>query len=253
MTKAPSCPSEFVLERLRFGELVGSSDESLLIAHLDGCPECRHRQSILAAAESPTLDGEAIWTRASAGQGITCRPWRIPRLRWAAVVVVGAAAAAAVALLVPRPVPDTLTKGSAARLGVIAKRHDGSTARLEPGARLSPGDRLRFEVFTRLPQASIALVMLDGGGAVTRLAPGEGRSLAIAGGKRVLLDEAVELDGDLGAERIVLVACSHAVDANDIVSRARRALADAGGNPHQVDHLGTGCDEETFSITKVKP
>jgi hypothetical protein len=254
MTKAPTCPSEFALERLRFGELAGSPEESLLMAHLDGCLECRQRQRALADAESPMLDGAAIWARAAAGPN-AMRPsaWRFPRLRWAVVALVGATAAATIALLIPRPVPDTLTKGSAAQLGVIAKRRDGSTMRLEPGARLSPGDRLRFEVLTRWPQAGIALVMLDGGGEVTRLAPSEGRSLSITGGKRVLLDETVELDAALGAERIVLVACGHALDAREVVARARHALADVGGDPHRVDHLGTGCDEETFSITKVKP
>ena len=165
----------------------------------------------------------------------------------------GVTAAAVFAWLAPRRVPDTLTKGSAAQLRVIAKRRNGPVMRIEPGARLSPGDRLRFEVFTRLPEASIALIMLDSAGAVTRLAPREGPSVSIVGQRPVLLDEAVELDGALGGERIVLVSCSHAVDVNEVVAKARRALADAGGDPHRVDRLGTGCDEEAFSITKVKP
>ena len=254
MTKAPSCPSEFTLERLRFGELAGSPEESLVVAHLDGCVECRGRERSLAEAPSPTLDGAAIWALGSARRrGTRELSWHLPRLRWAAVALVGAAAAASVAFLLPRQSPDILTKGSAAKLGIIAKRRDGSTMRLESGARLSPGDRLRFEVSTTLPRASIALVLVDGAGAVTRLAPGEGQSLSIASGKRVLLAEAVELDGTLGVERIVLVACGHAVDADEVVARARRALDDAGGNPLQVDPLGTGCDEETFSMTKVKP
>jgi hypothetical protein len=254
MTKSPSCPSEFALERLRFGELAGSPEERLVMAHLDGCLQCCGRQRALAEAESPSLDGAAIWARGSSGRPAPSRlSWRSPRMRWAMVALVGATAVATVAFLVPRPAPDILTKGSATKLGVIAKRHDGSTTRLESGARLSQGDRLRFDVLTRLPRASIALVMLDGAGVVTRLAPRGGGDLSIAGGTRVLLDEAVELDGDPGAERIVLVACSHAVDANEVVAKARHALADAGGNPLQVDNLGTGCEEETFSMTKVKP
>jgi hypothetical protein len=253
MTKAPSCPSEFALERLRFGELVETPEEKALIAHLDACPECRQRQRVLADAESPTLDSAAIWSRAFGRPGATSQPARLRGLRWAAIALVGVTTAAAVVLLKPQPVPDILTKGSAAHLGVIAKRRDGSTARIEAGARLSPGDRLRFEVSTRLPQANIALVMLDGGGAVTRLAPSNDRSLWIASGKRVLLDEAVELDGALGAERIVLVACADTVDTKKVVEGARRALADARGDPRQVNQIGSGCDEEAFSITKVKP
>ena len=254
MTNGASCPSEFALERLRFGELAGGPEESLLLAHLEGCTECRQRQRALAEGESPGLDSAAIWARAFARRSTTGPAWwQRGRLRWSAIALAGATAVATIAVLAPRPGPDTLTKGSAARLGVIVKRRDGSTMRIEPGARLSPGDRLRFEVFTPLPEATIALVMLDSAGGVTRLAPRGDRPLSIAGGKRVLLDEAVELDGNLGAERMVLVSCGHGVDASDVVARARRALADVGGDPRRVDDLGTGCDEETFSITKVKP
>jgi hypothetical protein len=63
----------------------------------------------------------------------------------------------------------------------------------------------------------------------------------------------VELDSALGAERIVLVACDHLIDTNDLVQTTRQALAKADGDPLRVDQLGTGCDEETFSLTKVKP
>lgn len=254
MTNGASCPSEFALERLRFGELAGHPEESLLLAHLEGCSECRQRQRALAETESPALDSAALWARSSAGRGNKRQAWwRRGRLRWPVIALAGATAAAAIVLLARKPSPDLLTKGSTSRLGVIVKRRDGSIARIEPGARLAPGDRLRFEVFTGLPQANIALVMLDSAGVVTRLAPRGGGPLSIAGGKRVLLDEAVELDGNLGAERVVLVTCTHALDANEVVARARRALADVGGDPRRVDHLGTGCDEETFSITKVKP
>jgi hypothetical protein len=96
----------------------------------------------------------------------------------------GAAALATIALLFPRPAADITTKGSAAKLGVIAKRLDGTTARIESGARLSPGDRLRFEVSTRLTRASVALVMVDSAGTVTRLAPRQGASLSITSSTR---------------------------------------------------------------------
>ena len=254
MTKESTCPSEFALERLRFGELTGSPEEGQLTAHLAGCPTCRQRRDILAQAESPILDTSAIWARGTARRGEAAQPSRSWfRPRWAIGSLLGASAVAAVALLVPRPATDITTKGSAAKLGVIAKRLDGTTTRIESGARLSPGDRLRFEVFSRLPRVSIAIVMVDSTGAVTRLAPRQGTSLSIAGGQRILLDEAVELDGALGPEEIVLVACGHALDTNDLLQTTRQALAKADGDPRRLDHLGTNCDEETFSITKVKP
>jgi hypothetical protein len=255
MTNDTSCPSEFALERWRFGELAASPEEAPLVAHVDGCPDCRRRQAELAEADCPPPDSDAIWSRAVAG-GFTGRQspglrWTTHPLRWVAAATLGVAFAATFVVAFRRHNPDALTKGGAWQLGVIAKARDGSLRRLDPGAPLSPGDRLRFEVFTNRPRADIALVMLDSAGKVSRLAPAEGRSLSIFGGRRILLDDAVELDGALGSERIVLVACDRAMDVSDVVASARRALASAHGDPRQVDSLGTGCHEETFWITKV--
>jgi hypothetical protein len=164
-----------------------------------------------------------------------------------------ATAALSVLLLVSRrPAPDLLAKG-AWQLGVIARGHDGKVKRVDPGASLSPGDRLRFEVTTSWPKAEIALVLLDSAGKISRLAPTTDRSLSIAGGKRILLDDAVELDGMLGFERIVLVGCNRALEVSEVVTSAQRALAAAGGDPRAVASLGTGCHEESFWISKVLP
>ncbi len=174
-----------------------------------------------------------------------------PVLRWGIPALAGASLAVALVLVLHRPAPDTLTKGSEWRLGVIAKTKQGSVMRLDPGAPLAPGDRLRFEVFTIWPKAEIALVLLDSAGQVTQLAPSGERSLTIAGGRRVLLDGAVELDAGLGPERITLVACGQPMQTAEVVASAQRALAAAHGDPRQVSDLGTGCHEETFWISKV--
>jgi len=247
MMKEPACPSEFALERLRFGELAGRPEETSLNVHLAACPECRHKRDRLAQAESPSVDTAAIWARGTARRGDssqTSRSWWRPH--WAIASFLGAGAVAAIVLLISHPAADI-------KLGVIAKRLDGTTMRIESGARLSPGDRLRFDVYTRQPRTNIAVVMVDGTGAVTRLVPRQGESLSLAGGARILLDEAVELDSALGPERIVLVACGQPIHTNDLVENTRGALAKANGDPLQVDHVRTDCDEETFSLIKVKP
>jgi hypothetical protein len=253
MTNGTSCPSEFALERWRLGELAGSSDEAPLVAHLEACETCRRRRAELAEAVPPPLDTGAIWSRASTG-GQLVSPGRrkaLPASRWVGAAFAGIALAAALFLVLRRTEPDTLIKGGDFQLEVIAKTRDGSVRRIESGAHLAPGDRLRFEVSTRWPKADIALVMLDSAGKVSRLAPAEGQSLAISGGRRALLHEAVVLDGALGAERIVLVACARSMEVPDVVASAKRALATAHGDPRQVESLGTGCHEETFWITKV--
>jgi hypothetical protein len=255
MTNASSCPSEFTLERWRFGELAASPEEAPLIAHIEACPGCRQRHAELAAAELPSGSSEPIWSRALAAgkvDGLSPKKlWRSPSQRWVAPALAGVALAAAVFVAIRRPEPDTLTKGGDWQIGVIAKTREGSLLRIDPGAPLVPGDRLRFEVFTNWPKADIALVMLDSAGNVSQLAPTGARSLSISGGRRVVLDDAVELDGTLGPERIVLVACARPLQVLEAVASARLALATAHGDPRRVDTLGTGCHEETFWITKV--
>jgi hypothetical protein len=249
--KNPSCPSEFALERWRFGELAASAEEAQIVDHVAGCSGCRARQAELASQQQPPLDTEHIWSRAGgAGPPRRLSEWRRPRV-WQGAAL--ATAALSMFLLASRrPAPDILAKGSW-QLSVIAKARDGRLMRIDPGASLSPGDRLRFEVATSWPKADIALVMLDSAGKISRLAPTAQRSLSIAGGKRVLLDDAVELDGMLGPERIVLVGCNRALEVSEVVTSAARALAAAGGDPRRVASLGTGCHEESFWISKVNP
>jgi hypothetical protein len=247
MTKPSSCPSEFALERWRFGELAASEEERQLVTHVASCPTCRARQAELAASEQPRLDTEQIWVRSS-GPPVR-KPWWSAR-RWQGAVL--AAAAVALLIFLPRPkTPDTLTKGAAWQLAVIAKARDGRVLRVDPGASLSPGDQLRFEVATSWPRGDVALVMLDSAGKVTQLAPAGEGAVSVAGGKRTLLDEAVELDGVLGPERIVLVGCKHPIHAAEVMASAERALAAAHNDPRQVGTLGTGCHEESFWISKV--
>jgi len=250
MTKPSSCPSEFTLERWRFGELAASEQERRIIDHVAGCPACRAHQAALAASEQPRQDTEQIWARATDAGREEPGSRRRGRL-WQGTAL--AAAAAAVALFAFRDkTPDVLAKGVAWQLGVIAKAHDGRVTHVDSGAVLAPGDRLRFQVATSRPTGHIALVMLDSAGKVSRLAPVGTSSLAVPGGKRVLLDETVELDGVLGRERIVLVGCDRPIPVEEVVASAERALAAAGGDPRQVGSLATGCHEESFWISKVR-
>jgi len=255
MSQAPSCPSELALERWRFGELAASDEESVLLAHVEQCPSCRQRVAELAAAPSPSASTEALWARAAAagavGRASRRGGWR--PLRWSLVGVAALALVTVSTLALRHSGDQVLLKGSAWRLGVIAKTRDGSILHVDPGAPLSRGDQLRFQVATSWPKANIALVMLDSAGKVSLLAPAHGETLPIVGGKPVLLEDAVELDASLGPERIVLVACRGSRPASDIDAIAVRALAAAKGDPRKVESLGTGCHEESFWITKVTP
>jgi hypothetical protein len=159
MTTQSSCPSEFALERWRFGEIAASGEESSLLAHVEQCPTCRQRVAGLAGAPAPSASSDAVWSRAQAS-GVVDRAspeiraarWR--PLRWSLAGLAAAAVVTVSAFAWRHPGEDILLKGSAWHLGVIAKSRDGAVMRVDPGAPLAPGDRLRFEVTTSWPKAS---------------------------------------------------------------------------------------------------
>jgi hypothetical protein len=256
------CPSEFALERLRFGEVAASPEETRLLAHVGQCKTCRRVLAELAESPPPPpLDTEQIWLRIAAsdrtGLGYAGR-WLRERLAgWRRGLIGGAllgAAAAGVLLLVARPPASDITikGGGPWQLDVIARRADGSLQRLMPGARLVAGDRLRFEVATSWARGNVVLVLLDASGVVSPLVPPSGPAAIVKGGQRILLDGAIELDSSVGPERIVLAACTQPVTVDDVVGAAKRTVAAAAGDPVRVSDLGTGCHEETFWITKER-
>ncbi len=242
------------MERWRFGELAGLPEEALLVAHLKECPACSQKQAELARESTPpSLNVDAIWAKGRGGDsGKAWSPGR-RHLGWGVGALAGASLALALVFLIRPSSPDILSKGGAWHLGIVAKSKSGTIMRLDPGAPLGPGDRLRFEVFTPWPKAEVALVMLDSAGTVTPLAPAGELARSIAGGRQVLLDEAVELDENTGPERIVLVGCREPMRVADVVAAAQRALAQAHGDLRLVKTLGLGCHEESFWISKVHP
>jgi hypothetical protein len=245
-SSSAGCPSELTLLRLHHGELAGAASANFR-AHLATCGACTQRLRDSSGAPPP-LDLEAVWRRA---RGPSWR-WLMARLSWQGPVglVVGAATVMLLAFAA-RPGPSTITKGGPFTLALVARSGDGRVERIDPGAPLRAGDRLRFEVSTTWPHAQVALVSLDGRGAVTPLVPARGELAQVAGGRRVLLDGAVELDDAVGPERILLVGCPHALSVATVAEAARAALTRAGGDPRRVGDLGLGCHETTFWINKV--
>ena len=73
----------------------------------------------------------------------------------------------------------------------------------------------------------------------------------MTGGRRTLLEGAVELDRAQGPERLLLVACRRPMAVPDLVAAARQALARAHGEARRMAGLDLGCHEEAFWINKV--
>jgi hypothetical protein len=230
----PRCPSELALERWRQGELAGDTG---LGAHVESCPACGQRLALLAVPPPPLQLGRR---RQPARLG------RVVLLPW-----LGAAVGMAALAVFWLRQPDTQTKGGPWTLGLVARSSDGQVKRIDPGAALRPGDRLRFEVSTRWSEAQAAVISLDSRGVVSALAPTEGPAVAVPAGRRLLLADAVELDDAPGAERIMLVGCRRPFMVAAAVEAARAALVRADGDVRRVGPLGLGCEESTFWITKV--
>jgi hypothetical protein len=247
---ALGCPSDFGLDRLRLGELAGSGDEAETLAHLRQCLDCSRRLRELGEPPTP-MDLEAVWRRVRRGIVRQALGWLLePAPRWF-LLAGGVAAVLALTWRSPAP-PDIVIKGGPWRLGVIARTDAGRTFAATPGSPLSAGDRLRFEVSTTWPRGFAAVISLDSAGVVSPLVPAAGQAAEVRGGRRLLLDAAVELDETLGPERILLVGCPRAIPVADVVAAGRKALARAQGDLRAVGDLGLSCEQETFWIVKVR-
>jgi hypothetical protein len=228
------CPSELTLERLRQGEIEGAPLE----AHVRSCLACRRLVEELAAPPPP----------------LALAPRR--RRWWAQTALAGAAVGALVTvtvlvLLEPPHASTFLCKGGPWSLQVFARRPDGQVGRLDPGASVSPGDRLRFQVSSCWEPGEVAILDVEARGEISPVVPPSGATIPVAAGRTTLLDGAVELDGSLGRERLLLLACRRAVALSDLLAAARQALARAGGDPLRMGRVDRGCAEETLWINKV--
>lgn len=264
--RSEDCMSDLQLDRLRVGELVGSSAERVH-AHLTVCPACEHRYAALQAdaerfAESaPSFD--ALRAHPTARQSPPLPGAARGALRPARWAVVTALAAAAGSLLFvgpgawqgpqgePSPAAspsdssngsssEVRTKGSLASFDFVVRR-DQNTVIGTPGMVLRPGDRLRFTVSSRRP-VFVGIWGIDSSGLVSDYATAP-ELLRVPPGHQVALPQTIELDASLGQERLVAVFCQDPQPVEAI----RSALSDASDEPS----LPLNCEPETVSLRKA--
>jgi hypothetical protein len=240
-----ACLSDYALDRLRLGELPTEEGERST-AHVQVCPHCRARLHEIEVVVAPAIDLET---------DAVARP-QVPRTRKRRLWILGLPACAAAALVVMigvHPGTGERSKGGGWQLGVIAQYPNGRVTSVSAGSALAPGDRLRFEVAA--PQdAFVSVISLDATGAVTPFVPATGAALPVRAGQHRLLDGAVELDGSLGPEHLLLVACPQAVAVDTVVAAARAALERAHGKPEQVDRVNLACPQTWFRFRKeIRP
>ncbi len=237
-------------------------------AHLEACARCRariaglaqERQAFLAEHPFATLPRparEAPAPRsAEPSRGLRrVLAWLVGPSFWAGPAWAGAGALALALLVValspsPQPTPPgggTRLKGERA-LSFVALR-DGRPEEGRPGGHYRQGDRIQLRYSSPQP-GYLLVVSLDGRGAVTVFYDDAGHSLPVDAGHARLLDESVELDDARGPERVLACFSETPLSSEVVLAAARRALADAGGDPAAVEQLGAPCKTAGFSIVK---
>jgi hypothetical protein len=109
----------------------------------------------------------------------------------------------------------------------------------ERGDTLAPGDALRF-TYTNPQRSYFALFNLDAQAASIYF-PGAASAAPLRGGSQVALDFSVELDAQLGEERVFGVFCSEPFELEPL----RAALKANGGLPAR-----PGCQFDVITIHK---
>ncbi len=179
------------------------------LANALGADEKKALEERLAASESDRARLDALRADAAAflikhPAGPVAAKLAAPSRRrsWALLLApVGLALSAfvAVVLLKPPPEPDVGLKGDLA-LAVYRQTAAGSE-RLESGAEVKPGDKLRFEVRAQDP-GHVAILSRDGAGHVTVYYPYAATRSAPYRPEEPLLPGAIALDDTLGAEDV---------------------------------------------------
>src|SRR4051812_33875421 len=141
------CPSDYALDRLRFGELAGER-ETVARGHLAGCARCSARLAAMeAVVPSPLVFPAEAAALAVARERATAEraPWtrRLRGIFWGGGGLVLAAAAAIVLRVTP---DDGIRSKGRVDLAVAVSRAGEAVKWADPGERLRPRDRLRFQV-----------------------------------------------------------------------------------------------------------
>ena len=226
--------SERSLDLLLLGRHADQEGEeaSRARSHVGACPACRsHLDSLRRSAEyfdqnvRDRTEGQVL----AALEERTGAPPRTRR-RWE-LTALGLAAATAAVVLVTRGAPrrpdareaDLRSKGDASL--TVFRRHAGSVSVLSDGARVEPGDSLRF-LADPAGYRWLLVLSLDGGGRSTVYLPyGGSASRPIDPLRRFEDDGSITLDETRGPERIFALFSDQPIAAAEAI----RALGEIAG------------------------
>jgi anti-sigma factor RsiW len=253
LNQSADCVSNLELDEWQAHEL-SALDEQRVVQHLADCERCRSRHATLLReqaaffAAAPSFHEHA--ERFVAGAATSLRDRSEPAgaaatSRGSARVAIGpwaiAATLAALLCLTLVPVRPSLTRPKGdPHLGFFVKRERAVT-RGANGDTVYPNDLIRF-VYTGDRSYYLAIFNLDAR-AATVYFPSGGQAEQILAGNDVALDFSVQLDEQLGSERVVGVFCAAAFPIEPL----RAALAAT----HELPALAAGCHRDVITLNKA--
>ena len=243
------CVTDLVFDQWFAGEC-GDARVARIEQHLRSCARCRLRGELIERdraaflAKAPTLADNARHARGSRSPA----PERMRRGLWLSVAAATAAAAIAVLALMPAagsheqaPAAAGERRKGGFHVGFYVKR-GGEVQRGASGDTVYPGDLLRFTYSSDVP-TYLALLGRDERDASVYF-PASGDASRVTAGSDQPLDFSLELDAQLGSERLYAVACPAAF----ALAPLRETLLRAGELP-----VPPGCRVERIALRKEAP
>lgn len=209
-----------LLERYLAGDLTGEARARVEQA-LEASASERARLEALRADSAAFLISHPPGPLAARLESEAKPRWRL----WLPLVGL-AAAAGLVVLLRPPPEPEGTVKGGLV-LSAFRQREGAEAEALGPGAKVKPGDKLRFSVAAP-GDGFLAVLSLDGAGQVSVYHPFSGTSAAAYRAASPLLPEAIALDEVKGRERVWAVFGKEAFALEPLLSQLREGRAPSG-------------------------
>lgn len=232
--RAPSCPSDLVLDRLHGDELDQALGQQCRL-HIHGCPACQARmeqrelgfqafggseQAYLARFRNRIDEEERASCETSKGERRGASWWS-PQWLGAAAVMAGLCLWFSLAPQHDQNPGEDIEKEPSIRakggggLTVFVSR-EGAVTRMVDNQELREGDRLRFAL-TLSEDQEVMIVGQEGNGNLYELAYAEhGGSLSVSAGSEQALPHSVELDDSTGKEAIHLVRCPFTFTMSDL-------------------------------------
>jgi len=254
------CPSRYQLARYEAAE-PKPLEVAPLARHIEGCARCRAVVNELADARAMLFGGDLERASERAAGNIVARAREIKRARrwpfgWIPAGLVPATAALVLGLIVFRAVPHsspglrespTRTKGA---LVVEAYCKRGTeVSRLQSGAEVLAGDRLRFAYTKDEPGYLMVFGVDDTGEIFPYYQENVLGGLAVRAGKAMLPDS-VEMDAHRGWERLFVLWSAQEVSPDLVRAAVVQGMESAGRDVRKVDRLSLGVEQVSYLLRR---